>query len=128
MLKDQDGAVAIELAFLMPILIFILMAVVEFGLIFFTYEAEQRVTWDVSRQVAANRISPSDAPAKVRDGLPGWVGDRSVTVIGPTLANGQYTMTVSLPASAASPTSILARFYGGLVLSTTVVMQKEPSP
>ncbi len=128
MLKDEEGAVAIEMAFLLPVLLAILMALFEFGLILFTYETEQHVTWNVARQVASNRISPEEAPGKIRAGLPKWVSAQSVSVSPPVLNNGQYTLAVSLPATAASPTAFLARFYGGVNLSATVVMQKEPAP
>ena len=128
MLKDEEGAVAVEMAFVAPVLFAFLMAVFEFGLILFAYEAEQHVTWNVARQVAANRNDSSDVPAKIMEGLPKWVSSEKVSVTGPVLNNGQYTLTVSMPASAASPTAFMSHFYGEVVLSSTVVMQKEPTP
>ena len=128
--RDQDGMIAVEFAFILPIFLVLAFAVVEFGLIFFTYNAAGHASWDVTRQLATNQITTSQASAAAIAELPSWV--QSSATVTPSSSStdpntNHFTVTVSFPATAATPTKMLSWAYKALTLKATTTMQQEPT-
>jgi Flp pilus assembly protein TadG len=121
---------AVEFALVMPLFVIVAFGAIEFALIFFTYNAAGHAAWDVARQLATNRITTSQASALALAELPSWV--RSSASATPTSSSNdpstnRFTMTISFPAKAASPTNIMGWAYGSLRLTATTSMQQEPT-
>lgn len=125
--KNTEGSAAVEFAIIFPILAMMLMGILEFGLIFFTYSTSQQVTWDVSRQIATNRLPATQARQALLDRMPAWVRARQDVVVAVSSTNGQSTLTIDIPAAAATPTNFLTRYYGSATIHTSVTMQQEPN-
>jgi Flp pilus assembly protein TadG len=129
-LPDEEGVSAVEFALIMPLFISVAFAAVEFALIFFTYNAAGHAAWDVARQLATNRIVTSQASAIALAELPRWV--RSSATATPASSStdpstNRFTVTISFPARAASPTNVMSWAYGSLTLTATSSLQQEPT-
>jgi Flp pilus assembly protein TadG len=128
--KNENGVSAVEFGLIMPLFISVAFAAIEFALIFFTYNAAGHAAWDVARQLATNRITTSQASAIALAELPSWV--RSSTTATSTSSSSDpstnhFTVTISFPAKAASPTNVMSWAYGTLRLTATSAMQQEPT-
>ncbi len=130
LLTDRAGATAIEFALIAPVLLALLVGVIEFALMFFTYNSAGQATWSVTRRLATNQITTSQAPSALISALPSWV--RSSAAVTTTSSStdpytNRFTVTVSFPARAASPTNFLLWAYANRTLTATTVMQQEPT-
>ncbi len=128
--RDEAGSNSVEFALLMPVLVTLAIGSIEFGLIIYTLNAAQSVARDVTRLLATNRITASQAQSTAIQQLPHWVQagtSVAVTQTAPTdPSNNRFTTDVSFAARSATPTTLLAWAYGGLVLHARVSMQQEP--
>lgn len=123
-LKNDLGSVAVEFAFICPILMTLCLAICEFGMAFFTYNSAQQAAWDVTRQVSTGSIAPAAAPGIIKDRLPVWAKD-GANVAPPTLdASGTYKITVSIPLSVASPVHYVTGMFD-VTLVASASFQKE---
>lgn len=127
---NVDGASAVEFALIVPVFITMVMGCIEFSLIFFTYNAAGHAAWDVTRQLALNEITSSQASATALAELPVWV--RSNTTVTSSSSStdpntNRFTVVVSFPASAATPTNVLSWAYGTINIRASSTMQQEPS-
>lgn len=107
---NDAGTSAVEFALIAAILIAVAFATIEFGLIFFSYNAAGQVAWSVARQLATNQIITAQVPAAARATLPNWVQADAVitsTASSTDPTTNQYTVTISFPATAATPTRVL---------------------
>ena len=129
--KEAEGGVsAVEFALVHPVFIILIFGAIEFGLIFFTYEAAGHAAWDATRQLATNQITASQASSVALSELPSWV--RSSATVTPSSTStdpttNHYTVTISIPAKAATPTNILIWAYQNLTLKAQSSMQQEPT-
>lgn len=127
---DRRGVSAVEFALILPILITALFGVLEFGLIAFTYNAANHAAWDVTRRLATNQIATTDVAADAVAELPSWV--QPSATITPSASSSdpstnQYTVTISFPAKAATPSNVLSWAYGAITLKVTCTMKQEPT-
>lgn len=77
---SEDGAVAVELAFGLPVLLMLMLGSMELGAIFFIENHMTSVASDVARRVAIGEISEPAAEAMAQDRLINWGIDYSVDV------------------------------------------------
>ena len=130
LIKDPRGTSAVEFALIMPVFVAVTFGAIEFSLIFFTYNAAAHAAWDVTRQLAANQLSTTQASSTALAELPSWVRS-SATVTNSSSSTdpntNRFTVTVSFPAKAATPTNVLSWAYGTLTLKATSTMQQEPT-
>jgi Flp pilus assembly protein TadG len=126
---DRSGASAVEFALVASILITLVMGIIEFSLVLYTYTEAGSATRDVARRIATGRLVSTNAQSEVRAQLPNWVRNwanvtANQTTPG-TAATNQITVTVTFPASKATPTTYLGFAYGSLTLTNTTTMQQE---
>lgn len=130
--KDEGGATAVEFALLTPVLLAIVMGIMEFGMILYTYNMGGMATRDVARQIATNRLAAAGASAAVKAELPGWVQSAATVTVTQTTpstpATNQITVNLSFPATAAAATSFMSFAYGTTNLQTSTTMQQETAP
>ncbi len=124
------GASAVEFALVMPLLTLLAFAVIEFSLIFFTYNSANHVASAIVRELATNQITSGQASAAAMPLLPSWI--RSSATVTPSSSTtdpntNQFTLTISFPASAASPTHILGWAYASMTLTAKSIAQQEPT-
>jgi Flp pilus assembly protein TadG len=129
--KDQRGVIAVEFAFVVPLLITLVFAAVEFGGILYTQAAAESATNNVVRQLATNRITQAQAKEAVTPLLPVWARvnvDVAVTASNPTKPESNlYTVATTIPMAQAAPTGFLKFIYADRNISATVTQQQEPT-
>jgi Flp pilus assembly protein TadG len=127
--SDESGATAVEFALIAAIFITLLMGIIEFSLILFTYTSASSASRDVARRIATSRLTIAEASAAAKAGLPNWVRTWTTVTVAQTTpatpSTNQITVTVSFPASKATPTTYLSFAYGSLTLDTSTTMQQE---
>lgn len=130
-LKCRRGAVSVEAALIFPVLILLVMGMIEFALLFFTFSTLQSATRDIARQVSVNfaQASSEIAESAVVARMPGW-SRNSVSVIVTESApldpgNNVITVRAALPASGATPLNFLVNTIGDWNLVTEVQMKQE---
>lgn len=125
------GTSAVEFGFIAPVLLVLVLGSIEFGLITFTFISAETAARDVTRRLSLNQITASQAPAIASGELPSWVSSSAtitVTQSAPTdPPNNQFTVSIAIPATKATPTNVLSWAYGTLTLKAAVTMQQEPS-
>lgn len=93
--RSERGAELIEFAIAVPILLFLISGIVDFGMMFRTYEA---VT-NAAREGARVGVLPGYAPADVQTrvnlylGAAGLTGPRTVNVVNVPVSTGAGTFT-----------------------------------
>ena len=128
-ITDDKGVAAVEFALVASILITLVMGIIEFGLIFFTYNSAGSATRDIARRVATARLSSASASSALIQQLPGWV-QSSTTVDVTQTASGSpttniITVTTTFPATKATPVNILSSFYANVTVTSSSAMQQE---
>ena len=130
---EQGGVAAIEFAIIAAVLMTLVLGALEFGLIIYTYAAAENASRDVSRQLATNELSASNASAKAVSELPTWLQSSSALAVNVsqttpgTQSTNVFTVSIRFPASSAAPLSFLGFAAGGLTLDAHVSMQQEPT-
>jgi predicted secreted protein len=125
----RKGVAAVEAAFVFPILIALLIGTIEFSFVLFTNNAIQNAAREVSRQLAVNYIGLGEVEAAVVGRVPAWAADEaSVSVSQSTPGDpttNLITVSVSVPATAATPLNLFMPALGELILTTSVTMKQE---
>ncbi len=131
LIRSQQGNTAIEFALIMPVLLTLVFACLEFGMIAYTYNATGSVARDAARQMAINQLLPENVDAYVRSKLPNWIRQDAQLAVtqsdedDPKL--NRFTLDVQFPATSATPSRFLSTFYKSLVVDIKVTMQQEPT-
>lgn len=129
LLTAADGGSAVEFALLFPVLILLLFGTIQFSTVFYTYNSLQSAARDVSRQIAINYLSVSEAQSEVASRVPSWASEGiSVTVTQTNPSDpsvNEITVAVSLSASDATPVPILLSLFSSWNLDATVTMKQE---
>jgi Flp pilus assembly protein TadG len=126
-----DGVAAVEAAFLFPILIGLIMAALQFSMVFYTNSAMQTAARDVTRLLAVNVVKIANADSEIRSRLPSWAS--SAATITKSESNpgspdqNVFTVQITLPASQGSPVPLFGGWLDGWNLSSKVVMKQEDS-
>jgi Flp pilus assembly protein TadG len=129
--RNRDGNAAVEFALILPVLLALIFACLEFGMIAYTYNATGSVARDAARQLAINQLTPDQVDAYVRKKLPRWVqSDAQLNVSqsdedDPT--TNRFTLDVRFPAMAATPSHFMSFAYNTLTVDVRVTMQQEPT-
>lgn len=128
--RDRKGAVAAEFGLVMPLFISMFMGMVEYSFVYFTYGSMQAAARDVTRQIAVNTLSVSQATAEVKSRMPGWTQSSLTVVVNQSTpgnpATNVYTVQVALPIGKAAPISFYTKAQTGNISSTTEMKQELP--
>ena len=127
--RNESGASAVEFALIAPVFITLMMGIVEFSMVLYTYASAGHATRDVTRRIATNRLTAANASTTLKPQLPAWVQNHATVNVAQTTpgtpATNQITVTVSFPTSKATPTSFMTVAYGSSTLQTATTMQQE---
>ncbi|TPE61825.1 pilus assembly protein [Sandaracinobacter neustonicus] len=126
--RRRDGAVAVEFALVLPVLMGLLFGTIEYGLTLFTYSSMQTAARDVTRQMAVNTVASGSAVTEIRNRLPGWMRTSATITVSQSAAGNAatnvYTTVVSVPMSKASPLAFYTKATSES-LRTEVKMKQE---
>ncbi len=137
LLKDKSGANAVEFAVVLPVLLLIVLGIIQFGVIFFTYNnmvqaareaartlAVQEATATEAQQIALNQLGFSGLAYTVTVCEPDAVPPHGPACVPPLDPNSDVSVTITVPLSEATLVDILGLFSTG-DLEATVTMRKE---
>jgi Flp pilus assembly protein TadG len=118
---DEAGATAVEFAFIMPILLLMFSAIVQFGGVFFLENHMSHVARDATRKIVVGELAEADAASEVQQSLLNWGVTYDVSV---ATVDQDITVAISLPMSEAALMDALGLFQTGN-LTATVTMRQE---
>ena len=126
--RNERGVVAVEFAFVIPILVMIFAGIVQFGAIFFLQGNMGNAAREVARTLAVGGINTqTEAETLANSKLINWgvTFDVTTTLPDPNDPNDtDFTVTITAPLSEAAIVDILGIFKGG-TLSASASMREE---
>jgi Flp pilus assembly protein TadG len=133
--RSERGAELIEFAIVMPILIFIIAGIFEFGMMFRAFEAVTNAAREGARVGVLPGYDTPDVQTRVNDYLAasGLTGTRTTTVTNQTLTTGAGAFTArSVQVSYVYPFVVLSGFaplfggnFGSINLNAAAIMRME---
>ena len=138
LLKDKSGANAVEFAIVVPVLLLIVLGIIQFGIILFTYNNMVQAAREAARTLAVQETNATEAQQIALNqlgfsGLPFTVTICEPVVVtpphGPACAPplnpaSDVSVMITVPLSEATIVDILGLFSTG-DLQATVTMRKE---
>lgn len=120
---DRRGSPAFEMALMMPVLLTMFVGVVQYALLYYTYNAMIGASRSATRAVAMGTMSTAQAEALARGMLPPWVpaADYAFTITD-GIAGAQVSAQIVVPTQKASVVDYLPM---PATMQTRVVMVKE---
>lgn len=89
---DRDGISFVEMALVLPVLLFVLMAVVEWGWLLYVRQSMYHAAREAIRDMAIREMTPAQAQTEAEDYLQTAVGTRTFTF---TMDDGSSSGEVS---------------------------------
>jgi Flp pilus assembly protein TadG len=128
--KSRRGAVAAESALVLPLLTTMILAVFEYGCVIYSYSLMQLGANRVARSVAVNVMSDAQAGTAMTGYLPGWMQGRTNVTVTQSAAidpnANLISVRVTVPASAATPLSVLTRAVPWQLTADVTMKQELP--
>ena len=130
-LKREDGAVAVEFALVLPILIVLVFGIIEFGFALYNKEVITNASREAARAgiVQAPKLTDTDIQNVAKDYLAAAGWDKTKADIDVTGAGGSFpsslTVTVNYPYSFSVLPNFIAGISKDITLSATTVMKHE---
>lgn len=126
----RRGAAATELALVLPLLTTLIMGVLEYGTVIYSYSRMQFAATRVARTIAVNRMTNAEAEAAITASLPGWMAghveiDVAQSAPGDPLTN-LVRIQVAAPAQAATPFALMTRAVPWQLTSDVTMKQELP--
>jgi Flp pilus assembly protein TadG len=128
--KDISGNSAVEFALTAPVLLFMVLGALEYGMMFYTQASMQHAARDSVRQVSLGQLTDANAPAYVCGNVPSWAeADCSASVTHSNAADPKtdvITVAVNVPASKATVVNFFTEATGGdFVIEASAAMRRE---
>ncbi len=137
LLEDKSGANVVEFAIVAPVVLLIVLGIIQFGMILFTYNnmvqaareaartlAVQETTAAEAQQIALNQLGFSGLPFTITACEPDAVPPHGPACVAPLDPASDVSVTITVPLSEATLVDILGLFVSG-DLEATVTMRKE---
>ncbi len=126
LLRDRDGAAAVEFAFIVPILLLLFSGIVQLGSIMFLENHMTNVARETSRRVAVGELAQADTASAAQQALINWGVNYEVSVATVDAGGGNQDIAVaiSLPMREAALIDLLGVFQSGN-LTAVVTMRQE---
>lgn len=116
-LQDRRGGAAFEFALLVPLFMTMMLGTIQYGTLFYTYNAMIGAARTAARAVAIGSQNATTAAATARTTLPNWVpgADYTVTIVD-AVAGGEVSAEITAPSNEAAivpylpmPADVVAR-------------------
>ena len=119
------GLITVEMALLLPILITLLFAIIEFGGIFFAKQNMSHAARQAARGLALGHLTGAEAETLVQTLLSDFGMTFTVVATVPGEGETDVSVFVSVPIAEASFGDAMGFFDGGATVDVTVTMFKE---
>jgi Flp pilus assembly protein TadG len=97
--RRERGAVAVEFALVLPLLLLLVFGIVQYAYYFFQQQQGAFAVREAARQLAVGQISCSELGAFVGDRLSGTSAQVSVTAVDPVQTGDNVAVTVQFAAT-----------------------------
>ncbi len=130
LLKDESGSNAVEFATVAPVVLLIVLGIMQFGMIFFTYNNMVQAAREATRTLAVQETTAAEAQTIALNQLAFSGLPFTVTICEPATVPcasdplSSVSVTIAVPLSEATIVDILGLFSTG-DLEATVTMRKE---
>ena len=126
LVRDIRGAVAVEFALILPVLITILFGIIQFGLVMFTQQMMVYAAREAARSYAVGTSTAAQAQTLAEGLLPATSSNYTVTITEPDTSAGETDVTVliSTPMSDAAIVNVLGSVMSGNI-QAQIVMRVE---
>ncbi|MGH6920653.1 MAG: TadE/TadG family type IV pilus assembly protein [Geminicoccaceae bacterium] len=94
--SSDAGAAAVELAFVLPFAMLLLMGIIQFGALLFLQNTMVNVANDVARRVSVGDLTATAGETLAEERLSGWNATFTVSVTEPTTDDIQVDISVPL--------------------------------
>jgi hypothetical protein len=129
MAAADDGVSAVEFALVLPMLMFMLLGIAQFGLVIYLKAQIGHVARDVSRMLAVQAMAVDAAPDHVSNALPGWAGSNHTTdvaeITGADPDVHAYRVTITVPLEELTFFPMFGDIFAGKSLSVSTTMLRE---
>ena len=126
--RDGRGAAAVEMAFVIPVLVLFLTGIVQLGWLLFLQNNMGDVARDTARRLAVGYLTAADAPSYAQGQLINWgSGTFTVTTAMPDPADPNdrdITVLVSIPMADVALLDIVGVFQNGDMTATSTMRQE----
>lgn len=126
LVRDIRGAVAVEFAIILPVLITILFGIIQFGLVMFTQQMMVYAAREAARSYAVGTSTAAQAQTLAEGLLPATSSNYTVTVTEPDTDLGETDVIVliSTPMADAAIVNVLGSVMSGNI-QAQIVMRVE---
>ena len=125
--KSEEGVAAVELAFVLPVLIMLMVGIIDFSSLFFLRNNMVTVARDSARALAVGAVTTTEAKQLAEDNLINWNATFTVTAEEPVNpGDTDVVVTISVPMADAAPIGLVFDLTGlNGTLQTQVTMRQE---
>ncbi len=95
LVSDRRGAAAVELALLLPVLTLLLTGVMQYGVLYYSYNSMLNTARNGARSLAIGTATPEQVITTAKANLPIWVPEDEWTIT-PTVAGSQVTTRITV--------------------------------
>jgi hypothetical protein len=122
---SEAGAAAVEMALVLPILLFILTGIIQFGMVLFTHNNMLHVAQEASRRVSVGTTTPLEVTGWIEERLIGNAANFGITVEEVINAgDDDIVVTITVPLSAAAVVDPFKIFPDTLIQARAVVRRQ----
>jgi Flp pilus assembly protein TadG len=130
LLLCRRGAAATELTLILPLFTGLILGVLEFGSVIYSYSAMQFGANRVARTVAVNRMTNAQAESSIRDNFPTWARNHVQVRVTQTNASDPNTNLVrvqlSVDSDKTTPLPLLTRAVPWALTANVAIKQELP--
>lgn len=96
LMADRRGASAVEFALLLPVLTLLLTGVVQYGVLYYSYNSMLNTARNAARSLAIGTATPEQVVTTAKANLPKWVPEAEWTIT-PEVDGTEVTTRITVP-------------------------------
>ena len=123
----QEGAVALEFALVLPVLISVLFGIIQYGLVLFTQQMMVYAAREAARSYAVGSNTAAQSVTLAQTLLPANVDSYTINVTEPDTGASETDVTVNISADMADAAiiNVLGTLMSGRTIQANIVMRVE---
>ncbi len=126
--REGSGAAALEFAIVVPVLLTLLFASIQFGSVVFVQNNMVNAAREGARRIAAADATPAEAQTLMRNLLSNWNLAFNYDVRMPPAGSRDVVVTITVPAVEARIVTFPPNLFGSGNLVAQVTMRQEEAP